>query len=152
MKSQKNYSIVTTAHPFTGMHITEKGLDYLENYVKEVREVIGYDVPLAIDHFGHVCVEDCIRFARRMEPYNLAWIEVMVPWMYTDQYVGLKNSTTILVCTGEDTEGKAEAKNGECNFRGFYGTYNITVNYRGKTKTVTADFSKQSDNNMAFDI
>lgn len=90
VKSQKSYSIVTTAHPFTGIHLTEKGLDYLENYVKEVREVIGYDVPLAIDHFGHVCVEDCIRFARRMEPYNLAWIEDMVPWMYTDQYVRLK--------------------------------------------------------------
>ena len=59
-------------------------------------------MPLAIDHFGHVCVEDCIRFARRMEPYNLAWIEDMVPWMYTDQYVRLKNSTTIPVCTGED--------------------------------------------------
>jgi L-alanine-DL-glutamate epimerase-like enolase superfamily enzyme len=26
----------------------------------------------------------------------------MVPWMYTDQYVRLKNSTTIPVCTGED--------------------------------------------------
>ena len=102
VKSQKSYSIVTTAHPHTGIHLTEKGLDYLENYVKEVREVIGYDVPLAIDHFGHVCVEDCIRFARRMEPYNLAWIEDMVPWMYTDQYVRLKNSTTIPVCTGED--------------------------------------------------
>jgi L-alanine-DL-glutamate epimerase-like enolase superfamily enzyme len=37
-----------------------------------------------------------------MEPYNLAWIEDMVPWMYTDQYVRLKNSTTIPVCTGED--------------------------------------------------
>ena len=35
-------------------------------------------MPLAIDHFGHVCVEDCIRFARRMEPYNLAWLEDMV--------------------------------------------------------------------------
>ena len=102
VKSQKSYSIVTTAHPFTGIHLTEKGLDYLENYVKEVREVIGYDVPLAIAHFGHVCVVDCIRFARRMEPYNLAWIEDMVPWMYTDQYVRLKNSTTIPVCTGED--------------------------------------------------
>ena len=102
VRSQKSYSIVTTAHPHTGIHITEKGLDYLENYVKEVREVIGYEVPLAIDHFGHVCVEDCIRFARRMEPYNLAWIEDMVPWMYTDQYVRLKNSTTIPVCTGED--------------------------------------------------
>ena len=37
-----------------------------------------------------------------MEPYNLAWIEDMVPWMYTDQYVRLKNSTTVPVCTGED--------------------------------------------------
>ena len=78
VKAQKSYSIVTTAHPFTGIHLTEKGLCYLENYVKEVREVIGYEVPLAIDHFGHVCVEDCIRFARRMEPYNLAWLEDMV--------------------------------------------------------------------------
>ena len=102
VRRTKSYDIVTTAHPFTGIHLTEKGLDFLENYVKEVRDVIGYDVPLAIDHFGHICVEDCIRFARRMEPYNLAWIEDMIPWMYTDQYVRLKNSTTIPVCTGED--------------------------------------------------
>ena len=102
VRAQKSYSIVTTAHPFTGIHLTEKGLDYLENYVKEVREVIGYEVPLAIDHFGHVCVEDCIRFAKRMEPYKLAWLEDMVPWMYTDQYVRLKNSTTIPIATGED--------------------------------------------------
>lgn len=102
VKHQKSYQIVTTAHPFTGIHLTEKGLDFLENYVREVREVIGYEVPLAIDHFGHICVEDCIRFARRMEKYNLAWIEDMVPWMYTDQYVRLKNSTCIPVCTGED--------------------------------------------------
>ena len=102
VKQQKSYDIVTTAHPFTGIHLTEKGLDYLENYIKEVREVIGYEIPLAIDHFGHVCVEDCIRFARRMEPYNIAWMEDMVPWMYTDQYIRLKNSTTIPVCTGED--------------------------------------------------
>lgn len=102
VKHQKSYAIVNTAHPFTGIHLTEKGLDYLENYVKEVREVIGYEVPLAIDHFGHVCVEDCIRFARRMERYNIAWMEDMVPWMYTDQYVRMRNATTVPVCTGED--------------------------------------------------
>lgn len=99
---QKSYDLATTAHPFTGIHITEKGLDILENYVKEVRDVIGYDVPLAVDHFGHVCVEDCIRFARRIEKYNLAWLEDMVPWMYTDQYVRLRNSTAVPICTGED--------------------------------------------------
>ena len=102
VKKQKSYDIVTTAHPFTGIHITEKGLDILEKYVKDVRDVIGYEVPLAIDHFGHVCVEDCIRFARRVEKYNIAWMEDMIPWMYTDQYKRLMNSTTVPVCTGED--------------------------------------------------
>ena len=102
VRHQKSYDIVTTAHPFTGIHLTEHGLDILEQYVKDIREVIGYEVPLAIDHFGHVCVEDCIRFARRIEPYNIAWMEDMVPWMYTDQYVRLKNSTCIPLCTGED--------------------------------------------------
>ena len=29
VKQQKSYQIVTTAHPFTGIHLTEKGLDYL---------------------------------------------------------------------------------------------------------------------------
>ena len=102
VRRQKSYDIVTTAHPFTGIHLTEKGLDILEKYVKDVRDVIGYEVPLAIDHFGHVCVEDCIRFARRVEKYNIAWMEDMIPWMYTDQYRRLKDSTTIPVCTGED--------------------------------------------------
>ncbi len=102
VKHQKSYQIVTTAHPFTGIQITEKGLDYLENYVREVREVIGYEVPLAIDHFGHVQLESCIRFCRRMEKYNLAWVEDLAPWMYTDHYVRLRNSTCVPICTGED--------------------------------------------------
>ncbi len=102
VRHQKSYDLVNTAHPFTGIHITEHGLDILEQYVKDVRDVIGYEVPLAIDHFGHVCVEDCIRFARRMEKYNIAWMEDMVPWIYPDQLSRLKNATTVPVCTGED--------------------------------------------------
>ena len=102
VRHQKSYQIVTTAHPFTGIQITEKGLDYLENYVREVRDVIGYEVPLAIDYFGHVQLESCIRFCRRMEKYNLAWVEDLAPWIYTDHYVRLRNSTCIPICTGED--------------------------------------------------
>ena len=94
-----NYNI---AHPFTGLHITEKGFDILEEYVSEVRSVISYEIPLAIDHFGHICVEDCITLCRRIEKYNIAWAEDLIPWQYTDQYVRLKNSTTVPICTGED--------------------------------------------------
>lgn len=102
LSRQESYRLATTAHPFTGIHLTENGLDYLENYLREVRDVIGYEVPLAIDHFGHLCVEDGIKFARRIEKYNIAWLEDMVPWMYTDQYKLLRQSTTIPICTGED--------------------------------------------------
>ena len=104
--TRKAYEINTIAHPFTGIRLTEKGLQLLEDYVREAREVIGYDVPLAVDHFGHICVEDTIRFARRVEKYNLAWLEDVAPWHYTDQYVRLRSSTTVPICTGEDIYGK----------------------------------------------
>ena len=96
------YDAFNVAHPFTGIHITEKGLDRLEQYVAEVRSVIGYEVPLAVDHFGHIGVEDGIKLAQRIDKYNLAWLEDMVPWQLTDQYVRLARSCTTPICTGED--------------------------------------------------
>ncbi|MDE2701361.1 MAG: mandelate racemase/muconate lactonizing enzyme family protein, partial [Gemmatimonadota bacterium] len=57
---------------------------------------------LAADHFGHINVESCIRLARALEQFNLAWLEDMIPWQLTDQWVRLKNATATPVCTGED--------------------------------------------------
>jgi gluconate/galactonate dehydratase len=96
------YDIHNIAHPFTQIHVTEKGFDVLEQYVADVRSVIGYEIPLAIDHFGHIGVDDCIKLARRLEKYNLAWLEDMVPWQLTQQYVKLSQSCTVPICTGED--------------------------------------------------
>ena len=96
------YDLFNTAHPFTGIHITELGLDYLEKYMADVRAEIGYEVPIAIDHLGHIPLEDCIKLAKRLEKYNLAWMEDPVPWQMTDQYVRLANSTTTPIGTGED--------------------------------------------------
>ena len=96
------YELFSTAHPFTGIHLTEKGLAYLENYMAEVREIIGYEIPLAIDHVGHIPVEDCIKLARRLERFNLAWMEDPIPWQMADQYVRLSNATTVPIATGED--------------------------------------------------
>jgi L-alanine-DL-glutamate epimerase-like enolase superfamily enzyme len=96
------YELFSTAHPFTGIHLTEKGLDFLENYMAEVRDVIGSEIPLAIDHVGHIPVEDCLKLARRLERFNLAWMEDPVPWQMTNQYTRLANATTVPMATGED--------------------------------------------------
>lgn len=65
--------------PSRGIHITELGLDILEQYVKDVRDVVGYQIPIAVDHFGPIGVGDCIRLGNRLEKYNMAWLEDMVP-------------------------------------------------------------------------
>ncbi|MFN8380014.1 MAG: enolase C-terminal domain-like protein, partial [Anaerolineae bacterium] len=72
-------------HPFTGIQITPVGIDFLVEYVRQVRAVIGYDIPLAVDHFGHINIESCIRLGRALDPFTLAWYEDMIPWQFTDQ-------------------------------------------------------------------
>lgn len=89
-------------HPFTGIQFTDKGIDALVDYVRTVRDIVGYEIPLAADHFGHINVESCIRLARALEPFTLAWLEDMIPWQFVDQWVRLKNATSAPVCTGED--------------------------------------------------
>lgn len=89
-------------HPFTGIQITQKGIDILVEYVRAVREVIGYEVPLAVDHFGHIGLESCIRLGQALDQFTLAWYEDMIPWQFTDQYVRLSQSVSTPICTGED--------------------------------------------------
>jgi L-alanine-DL-glutamate epimerase-like enolase superfamily enzyme len=90
------------AHPFTRIQITEKGLDVLEEYVRVVRETVGYEVPLGIDHTGHFDVDEAIKLARRLEPYTLAYMEDMVAWNWVDKWKTITDSTTTPTMTGED--------------------------------------------------
>ena len=96
------YDFNRIPHPFTNMHVTEQGLDQLDEYIGSVISVIGTEVPLAIDHFGHLPLPDMIKIARRLEKYHLAWLEDMLPWYLTDQYRELKHATTAPIATGED--------------------------------------------------
>ncbi len=89
-------------HPYTCIQLTDKGIGVLSDYVAAVREVVGYEVPLAADHFGHIGLESCIRLGRALDRYTLAWYEDMLPWQYTDQYEALSRAVATPICTGED--------------------------------------------------
>jgi len=89
-------------HPFTGIRITDKGLNVFRNYAATVRDIVGWETPIAIDHFGHFPLEDCIKIAQALDEYNFAWYEDMVPWQLTDQYVRLRDSCKTPILTGED--------------------------------------------------
>ena len=55
-----------TQHMFTGIEITDKGVEMMADYVGAIRERIGMELPLAADHFGHIGVNSCIGWDGRL--------------------------------------------------------------------------------------
>jgi L-alanine-DL-glutamate epimerase-like enolase superfamily enzyme len=95
-------SYANAMHPFTGIQITEKGLDILAKRVADVRAVVGDEIPLSTDHYGHFDLNNMIRLGKAVEKYRLAWLEDMVPWQYTEQHKTITNALETPTLTGED--------------------------------------------------
>lgn len=87
---------------------TEKGLQYLCEYIQAVRDAIGWDAPLGADHFGRLSVNDSIRYARAFEPYQLAWAEDFIDWRDWRGFKKISDATTTPILTGENSFGLEE--------------------------------------------
>jgi L-alanine-DL-glutamate epimerase-like enolase superfamily enzyme len=89
-------------HPLLAMEITDKGIAMLEEYVAAVRDAVGMEIPLSMDHLGHLGVKSIIRLGKAYEKYNLSWMEDVIPWNFTEllKQISLESPTPIL--TGED--------------------------------------------------
>ncbi|MEU0738961.1 mandelate racemase/muconate lactonizing enzyme family protein [Streptomyces sp. NPDC006134] len=94
-----------TEHPFTMVQLSDVGLEKMAEYVEAVRDAIGYDIPLGMDHTGHFDVNTAVRLANRFERYNLAWLEDLVPWFYTDHWKEITEKVNVPTMTGEDIYG-----------------------------------------------
>jgi len=99
---QQYMSYNNTEHPFTQIQITEKGLEFLAQRVKTVREMVGPEMPISTDHFGYMDENQFIRLAKVLEPFRLAWMEDTIAWFYHDRLKALKEASTTPICTGED--------------------------------------------------
>jgi L-alanine-DL-glutamate epimerase-like enolase superfamily enzyme len=95
-------SYANTRHAFTGIQITEKGLDEMAKIVDNVRSMVGYEIPLSTDHYGHIDMNNCIRLGKKLDKYRLAWLEDMVPWQWTEQQKTISDALDTPVLTGED--------------------------------------------------
>ena len=89
-------------HPLLGMEVTDKGIAMLEQYVAAVRDAVGMEIPLSMDHFGHLGVKSIIRLGKAYEKYNLSWMEDVIPWMYTDLLKEISQQCPVPILTGED--------------------------------------------------
>jgi L-alanine-DL-glutamate epimerase-like enolase superfamily enzyme len=99
---QSRGSYGMTMHPFTRVQITDKGIEEMVKYVAAMREEAGWEVPVAIDHLGHMGLNSMIRLGRAFEPYNIAWLEDLIPWQYADQWKEISEAINVPTLTGED--------------------------------------------------
>jgi len=100
--AQKKGTYGSTMHPFTRVQITEKGIAEMVKYVAAMREAVGWEIPVGIDHLGHMGVNSMIRLGKAFEPYNIAWLEDLIPWQYTDQWKEISTAIDVPTLTGED--------------------------------------------------
>ncbi|HEX6804199.1 MAG TPA: mandelate racemase/muconate lactonizing enzyme family protein [Terriglobales bacterium] len=89
-------------HPLLGMEITDKGIAMMEAYVAAAREAVGMEIPISMDHFGHVGVKSIVRLGKAFEKYNISWMEDVIPWMYTDLLKQISDECPVPILTGED--------------------------------------------------
>ncbi len=90
------------SHPLLGMEVTDKGIAMLEQYVAAVRDAVGMEIPLSMDHLGHLGVKSIIRLGKAYEKYNLSWMEDVIPWTYTDLLKQISDQSPTPILTGED--------------------------------------------------
>lgn len=95
-------SYENTKHPFTQIQITDKGLEVLSGIVDNIRNMVGYEIPISTDHYGHFDLNNGIRLGRALDKYRLAWMEDIVSWELTDQWKELSDALETPMLTGED--------------------------------------------------
>jgi L-alanine-DL-glutamate epimerase-like enolase superfamily enzyme len=88
--------------PLLAMEVTDRGIALLEEYVAAVRDAVGMEIPLSMDHLGHLGVKSVIRLGRAYEKYNLSWMEDVIPWEYTDLLKQISDESPTPILTGED--------------------------------------------------
>jgi len=84
-----------------GTQLTNRGLDRYREIVGAVRQAVGEEIPLAIDHFGPLTVKDGIRLGRALEGFGLAWMEDIMPFNDIDGNELVTRAISVPTLNGE---------------------------------------------------
>lgn len=75
----------------------KKGLSYVE----DIRKTVGDQMKIAIEGHARWNLPEAVRIARALEPYDVMWLEEIIPPDNLDSYARLKAQTTVKLCVSE---------------------------------------------------
>ncbi|MFB6135664.1 MAG: mandelate racemase/muconate lactonizing enzyme family protein [Halobacteriaceae archaeon] len=83
-------------------------VEHKVSLVEAVRDEIGYDYDLGFDLHWNFTVETATRLGRKLEPYDLAWLEDPVPPRKYDAHRRVREAVDVPVMTGENLRDPGE--------------------------------------------
>ena len=86
----------------TNGRLTNGAISDKVEIVESVRERIGYEVDLAFDCHWDYSVESAKRLAHELEPFDLMWLEDLIPPENTNAQIEVTKSTRTPIATGEN--------------------------------------------------
>lgn len=101
LKFDLDQPIDNTPDPYNG-RITNTALNHKVDAVEAIRDEIGYDIDLAFDIHWDYSIDSAKRIARALEPYDLLWLEDVVPPENTTAQREVARSTSTPLATGEN--------------------------------------------------
>ena len=87
-----------------GQRYSDKGLARAAEVVNAIRELVGWDISLCTDHFGHghMTAKEVIRLAKMVEPAGLAWLEDPMGWNDVDGHKRVTDAVGTPIAAGEN--------------------------------------------------
>ena len=88
----------------TGVHVTQKGIDRMAEVVGAVRQAVGWDTALCVDHYGHgmMNTKEVISLGEALEPHGLAWMEDPVQWWDWEGHREVREAVRVPIAAGEE--------------------------------------------------
>jgi L-alanine-DL-glutamate epimerase-like enolase superfamily enzyme len=83
-------------------------VEHKVSLVEAVREEIGYDYDLGFDLHWNFTVETATRLGRKLEPFDLAWLEDPVPPRKYDAHRRVREAVDAPIMTGENLRDPGE--------------------------------------------
>jgi L-alanine-DL-glutamate epimerase-like enolase superfamily enzyme len=101
IKFDIDHSADELQHDIVNRGLSLGELDKITALVSAVRDAVGSGIDVCIDCHGIYAVRDVILLAKRLEPFNLMFLEDPVPPENIDAMAKVTASTSIPICTGE---------------------------------------------------
>ncbi len=84
-----------------GYHLRREDLKKGISYVEDIRNTVGDKIEICIEGHARWDLTEAVKIAHALEPYDIMWLEEIIPPDNVESYSRLKHDTTIPLCVSE---------------------------------------------------